>query len=124
MGKIWRNYKLPISAVMLIAGMLLLFFSTYYLMFYRQQPDFVKNITEPLGNWNYWVFLLGLVLAAAGAWYIYDTLRKLREFFEYLHSDSKATFRNNLADLMYLAEHLGDRYVEMVEEKKREWKIK
>ena len=68
--------------------------------------------------------VLGLILVAVGGWYTFDTIRKRREFEEYINSESKRKFTQNLRELEEISYKLGERYESRLNEKKREWKIK
>ena len=120
----FKEYLWIPMIILAIAGVFLLTTSVYGFFFKEQQPDFIKNFNDSIGNWIYWTFVGGVVFIVAGVWYIVDIYRSRKELLEYLEGDSKAKFVKNLRRIEELAHKLGSKYIEMVEEKKRKWRIK
>ncbi len=122
-----RNYRLPISFIAFVAGLYFGITSGYWVV---QRAGLIsKNasfeyLTAWANAWNWWLLILGVILIFAGGWYFWDTLRKMREFEEYMESESRKKFKENIRELEEIAYKLGDRYMERLEEKKREWRIK
>ena len=122
-----RPYILPISIFLLGAGIYLTVTGGYWVL---QRSEFISKddtfeyLTAWAGAWNWWFLIMGLILAFVGGWYAVDTIRKKREFEEYINSESKKNFQQNLRELEEIAYKLGPRYEERLEEKKREWRIK
>ncbi len=126
----WRKIRpfiLPISIILFGAGLYWSITSGYWVL---QRSEFIEKndtfeyLTAWAGAWNWWFLTLGLILLFVGGWYSFDTIRKKREFEEYINSDSKKKFVQNLRDLEEIAYKLGPVYEERLEEKKREWKVK
>ena len=84
----------------------------------------LDNLTQWAGSWNYWFLGLGLIFLFVGGWYFFDTLRKRREFGEYMSTESKREFINNLREIEEIAYKLGEKHQKILEEKKKKWKIK
>jgi len=84
----------------------------------------MDTLSSWAGAWNYWFLGIGLILMGVGGWYFFDTIRKRRKFEEYIHSESKREFVNNLRELEEIAYKLGERYEKRLEEKKKKWKVK
>ncbi|HHE75781.1 MAG TPA: DUF3198 domain-containing protein [Candidatus Aciduliprofundum boonei] len=84
----------------------------------------MDTLSSWAGAWNYWFLGIGLILMGVGGWYFFDTIRKRRKFEEYIHSESKREFVNNLRELEEIAYKLGERYENRLEEKKKKWKVK
>jgi len=118
-----REYFIYISLFGLAGSFIILLFTFYGLFIPQDSPKFVQAFNNFLGNWIYWVFGLSIIAFFVSLFYTYDILKKRKEFKEYLNSDSKAKFVKKLKDLEILADKLGPRYREMLEEKKREWKV-
>ncbi|NPA75325.1 MAG: DUF3198 domain-containing protein [Euryarchaeota archaeon] len=122
-----RGFILYISIALFALGLYWTITGGYWVL---QRSDFfgkneyLEQLTAWAGEWNFWFLALGLILLTAGAWYTVDTIKKRREFEKYINSDSKRKFTQNLRELEEIAYKLGDKYVERMEEKKREWKIK
>lgn len=121
--KIWREYILYISIVLSVVGLVFLIFSIYGIFASNIAPEYISSFNKDVGDWIYWIFVLSIAVFIAGLYYTYDTIKKAREFFKYLNSDSKSKFISKLKDLEMLAYKLGPRHEEMLEEKKKEWKV-
>ncbi|MDP8012002.1 MAG: DUF3198 domain-containing protein [Thermoplasmata archaeon] len=119
----WREYIIIISIVLLVLGLVFLVFSFYGIFDSSASPDFISTFNKAVGDWIYWIFVLSIAIFLAGLYYTYDTIKKSREFFKYLNSDSKSKFISKLKDLEILADKLGPRHREMLEDKKKEWKV-
>ncbi len=126
----WRRIRpfiLPVSIILLGAGIYWTLTGGYWVL---QRSNFLdKNntfeyLTAWAGEWNWWFLTLGLILLFVGGWYTVDTIRKKMKFEEYINSDSKKKFVQNLRDLEEIAYKLGPVYEERLEEKKKEWKVK
>ncbi|MEM3852423.1 MAG: DUF3198 domain-containing protein [Methanomassiliicoccales archaeon] len=126
MGKpITREYRLELSTLTLIAGLVLLLIGTAGIFF-----GGANGLLSPLlpaahasGNWTYWYMVAGPILFVGGVWWLYDSLRKIRQLSKYLQVDSKAKFVKNLDEIEYLAWLLPQKYEELVLEKKRQFKM-
>ena len=128
MARRWlRNHNLIIAFILFVVGWYMSITSGYWVI---QRAEMIgkdyrmEYLTAWAGNWNYWILGIGVILIFAGGWYLYDIIRKRRKFEEYMETESKKKFKENLRDIEEIAYKLGDRYVERFETKKREWRIK
>lgn len=126
----WRKARefIPhISLILLVLGVYLAITSGYWVLqaagFLNKNPS-LDNLTSWAGAWNYWLLGIGLILIGVGGWYFFDTMRKRRKFEEYIHSESKREFVNNLRELEEIAYKLGEKYENRLEEMKKKWKVK
>ncbi len=122
-----REFILHISLVLFALGIYMTVSGGYWVL--QRSGLFGKvytleHLTSSLGEWNWWILVGGIILVIAGGWYSVDTIRKRREFEEYMESESKREFIKNLRELEELAYKLGEKYQKQLEEKKKEWKIK
>lgn len=122
-----REYMIFIGLLMLGSGLYFTITSGYWVL---QRSEFIEKnysleqLTAWAGNWNWWLLTLGVILISVGGWLTYDTFKKKSEFEEYINTDSKKKFVQNLRDLEEIAYKLGPKYEERLAEKKREWRIK
>ncbi len=128
MARRWfRNHILFIAFLIFVVGWYMSITGGYWAI---QQGNMIgkdyrmEYLTAWAGAWNYWILGIGIILIFIGGWYVYDIFRKRRKFEEYMETESKKKFKENLRDLEEIAYKLGDWYVERLEEKKREWRIK
>ncbi len=120
--RIWREYIVYISFTLMAVGFIFLLITTLA-MFSSSPPDYIKNFHKFTGDWIYWVFFLSIISFFVGLYYFYDTVKKLRKFKEYINSESKSKFLKNLKDLEIISYKLGPKHEEILEKKKREWKV-
>lgn len=120
--RMWREYIVYISFTMMVAGFILLIFSILAI-FSNSPPSYVRQFHSYTGDWIYWIFVISIVLFLTGLYYFYDTLKNLKKFREYINSDSKSKFLKNLKELEIISYKLGPKHEEILEEKKREWKV-
>ncbi|AGB04637.1 Protein of unknown function (DUF3198) [Aciduliprofundum sp. MAR08-339] len=122
-----REYILHISLALFVIGIYLLITSGYWVLastkFIQKDPG-MDYLTAWAGNWNYWLLVLGIIFVIAGGWFTFDTLRKRLKFEEYIDSESKREFVNNLRELEEISYKLGKKYQERLEETKRKWRVK
>lgn len=122
--KILREYIIFFSVLILGLGLFFAICSFYGYFSANYQPGFFKVINDILGYWTVWVLIFSIIVIFIGTWYTYDTIRKRREFEEYIKTDRKASFIKHLKDLEVIAYKLGPRYQNILKEKKEIWKIK
>ncbi len=119
-----REYIIFFSVLIMGLGLFFAISSFYGAFLSTYQPDFFKLINDILGYWTVWVLILSIIVIFIGAWYTYDTIRKRKQFEEYINTDSKANFLKHLKDLEVISYKLGTRYQEILKDKKQNWKIK
>ncbi|MGC8663799.1 MAG: DUF3198 domain-containing protein [Thermoplasmata archaeon] len=121
--KSWREYIIFISIILFVVGFVFMIFSILGIFASSSVPGYILSFHKAVGDWIYWIFIISIATFIIGLYYTYDTIKKSREFFKYLNSDSKSKFISKLKDLEILAYKLGPRYKEMLDEKKKEWKV-
>ncbi len=77
-----------------------------------------------IGNWAFWVILLGAVMFTPSIYYLVVFIQQLKEFKELIATDSKAIFIKNQDRIEELAWRLHPIYEKMVIDKKAKLKIK
>ncbi len=84
----------------------------------------LQEFYKTLGNYIYWLFIIMLTLTIAAAWIFGDLMIKLKKFDNLIKSDSKATFVRNQNELEELAWSLGPKYLDILNERKRKFRIR
>jgi hypothetical protein len=126
--EIYRKYKLQLSIIGLIIGLIFLLLSAAGIFF--NDFDIVKNnnalqeIFKTFGNYIYWLFIIMITLTIASAWIFGDLILKLRKFNNLIKSESKATFVRNQNELEELAWNLGPKYLDILNKRKRKFRIR
>lgn len=77
-----------------------------------------------IGNWGFWVIMIGLIILIPGAYYLAVFVKQLREFRSLMATDSKQAFVKNQDRIEELAWRLHPKYERMVVEKKARLKVK
>ncbi|MDP6155939.1 MAG: DUF3198 domain-containing protein [Candidatus Thermoplasmatota archaeon] len=84
----------------------------------------MKDFAHMVGDWNWWIFLLSIIAAIAGAGYFIDFLRKKSEFMELIDTSSKKAYLEKQEDIEMLAWKLGTSFEALVDEKMAQLRIK
>ncbi len=118
-----RDNQIILSIVVLIAGAYLFILGLFSVVLGDHAPDALLSMADMLGNWIYWLFVLGAFLTFAFSWYLVDLYLKIQEFKELMDTESKSRFIKNIARIETLAIHLGSDYEDKVIEKEEEYNI-
>ena len=77
-----------------------------------------------LGDWYYWLVMVGVPLLLVGIIWLWIYLVRIREFHKALQEKSKANFLKSMDDTEYFAWRLPMKYELELEAKKAEFNIK
>jgi hypothetical protein len=123
-----KNHKFELSGIGLIITGILLFVSTVGVFFPKSElatdSEYISNILDFLGDWDYWVFIITIIVFVACLWIFIDFILKLRKFSNYIETGSKSTFIKNKEEIEFLAWELGEKFIEQYEERKKELRIR
>ncbi|MEM0158041.1 MAG: DUF3198 domain-containing protein [Thermoplasmataceae archaeon] len=119
-----REFQAYIYLVFLALGIVLLFITSNDLIFYNTSIYDSGLTFKVAGDWEYWIFALGIVLVMLFAYMYTKITRDYRKFRTILDGNSKQTFVKNLKNLQKIARNLGPRYEEELRRKIEEWKVK
>jgi len=121
-----RELRLELSAMVFLPGIIMTIFAiNHYAIGPGGLPDVFRNIDTAIGNWIIWVAFSGPLLLLGGGWYLFDTIRKRREFERLIDTDSKAKLVRSQDRLERLAwYYLGSEYVKRVQKRKDELNLK
>ena len=113
--------RLEIYVVLAVLG--IVFLPLSFSSLYLEDTPLARPLQDA-GNWNYWIMFLSALSLLYGGYYSVTYIRKRREFFSILNSGSKAKIAKNAKKLREDALWLGRKYVDFLEEKFRELKIR
>jgi len=119
-----REIIAPLSVVLIVLGALSFLMGTIWIWFSNAEIWMLSSIVESLNNWNYYLFVIGIVLLITGAWYLYDFFRKRKFLLEEIKTDRRSDLVKRKAELEDIVKRLPKKYEKMLEDKKRELKIK
>ncbi|MCD6571843.1 MAG: hypothetical protein J7K62_01065 [Thermoplasmata archaeon] len=122
--KIFREYLLPINIIILIAGAFLITMGTIWIWFNNLELDGFTDLVHLIGGYNYWLFAFGILLLGIAVWYIFDFYRKRKFVLEELKTDKRSEFIKKHLEVEEAVKYLPSKYRKMLEEKKKELKIK
>ena len=126
--KFIRNHRLELSSIGLIISGIFLFIGTAGWLFpdsdLVNDSEYLQQILEPIGNYDFWVFVPSVIAFAILFWFFYDFIAKSRKFSNLIEISSKSNFKKNKSEMEFLAWELGDKFVERFEERKRELRIR
>jgi hypothetical protein len=116
--------KLTLSALSIVVGIPLIIMSILSLMYKPTDVGITATAHDLLGDWAYWLVIIGIILSAVGIYVIIIFFRQLKEFKKLIDDPSKAKFIKNLDRTEELAWRLNPKYEKVVIERKRKYKIK
>ena len=119
----YKKNQFMISPILLIISAVVLVLGLFGTVLSNNAPGFLTEIEDTLGNWSYWLLLLGGLFTFIFAFVIIDLYRKLNEFKELFETTSKSKFIKNIARIETLALKLGPKYEEKVIDKEEEYNI-
>ena len=118
-----RDYQSFIYLVLGAVGVTILFVSINDLIIHNASISSAITF-QPLGNWLYWVFAIGLVFALVFFYMFFKIIDDTKKFERLINSSSKQSFVTNLKDLEKLSKTLGRKYSLELKQTKQKWKVK
>jgi hypothetical protein len=101
-----------------------LIISIFSLLYSDGDGGLERWANDAVGNWAFWLLILGLLLLVPGIYYLMVFIKQMKEFRELMKTDSKALFIKNQDRIEELAWRLHPKYERMVIEKKLKLKVK
>ena len=83
-----------------------------------------SNDMLKLGDWDYWLAMIGVPVLLVGIIWLWMYLARVREFRKALQEKSKANFLKVMDETEYLAWRLPMKYEKELDAKKTEFNIK
>ncbi|NLK25435.1 MAG: hypothetical protein GX307_02535 [Euryarchaeota archaeon] len=77
-----------------------------------------------MGNWDYWVLIIGVFVALIGGLWFATYISNIRKFHKLLNEQSKANFMKKQDDIEYLAWQLPLKYENELAMKKKYFGLK
>ena len=123
-----REYVLPFSIVTLIVGLFLFFMGIIWYIFRdlatNQTLGFYSNIIEEVGDWNFYLLVIGFIVTITGAWYIFSYYKKRKFVLEEIQTNKRSELLKRHSELKNAVKHLPSKYKKMLKEKEEELRIK
>ena len=121
------EYRLELCAFLCLLSIFLTIIGVAGTFFSERLPgylSFLEELSNPFGDWVYWLSIIGPLLLVGAAWWLYDYIKKTRSLARLIATPSKAKFVRNLDEIEYLAWSLPQRFETEVLEMKRRFNIK
>ena len=122
-GKItgfFREYVFGLSIITFIIGLALLILSLIHYFLEDYQPEFIKS----LADWNFYLVIIGLIVFAFGAYYLYSYLKNRKFVLEELKTNKRSELLKRHGELKDTVRFLPSKYKKMLKEKENELRIK
>lgn len=122
-GKItvfFREYVFGLSIITFIVGLVTLILSLIHYFLAEYQPEFIKN----LGEWNFYLVIIGLIIFAFGAYYLYSYLKNRKFVLEELQTNKRSEILKKHVELKDTVRYLPSKYKRLLKEKENELRIK
>lgn len=122
-GKItgfFREYIFGLSIITFIVGLALLILSLIHYFLAEYQPEFIEN----LGEWNFYLVLIGLIIFAFGVYYLYSYLKNRKFVLEEFKTNKRSELLKKHSELKDTVRYMPSKYKKMLKEKEEELRIK
>lgn len=115
-----REYVFIFSILLMIVGVILLSMGVMYYAFPTANIDFVMNI----GEWNFYIGILGLIALAFGIYYLYSFEKNKRFVEKELQTQKRSEFLKRHIEVRNTVKHLPSKYSQLLKQKEKELRIK
>ncbi len=123
-----QDFRFEFAGLFFALGVLLVFFALVgyvpQLREWARGVGLLDIIMNGLGGYIFWEAILAALVMLVGAFDLYDTMKKTREFEKLMTTTSKEVFLKNRKRVKHLAEYdLPERYWRRVQKKELDLKI-
>jgi amino acid transporter len=122
-----REYILGLSILTIIPGVVFIFMGVVYVFFISiAEPtnSLLHFIKDPLGVWNDYILVAGLIIFGIGVYYLYSYLNKRKFVLDELKTDKRSEILKKRSKLEATVKHLPSKYQRMLSEKEEEFNIR
>jgi uncharacterized membrane protein len=122
-----REYILGLSILTIIPGLLFIVMGIVYLFFIdiaKPANALLHFIYDPVGIWNDYLLVAGLIIFGIGVYYLYSYLTKRKFVMDELKTDKRSEILKKRNKLESTVKHLPSRYQRMLSEKEEELNIR
>ncbi|MEF8834528.1 MAG: DUF3198 domain-containing protein [Candidatus Thermoplasmatota archaeon] len=120
----YRQNEFVISIIAIMVGTVMLLIGLFGTLLSDYSPEGFTVMTNAIGNWKWWLLVVGIILIFIFAIMIYLRIKRLREFKDLFETESKSKFRKNVVEIEELAIKLGPEFEDKVVEKEEEFNLK
>ncbi|MCL5678633.1 MAG: DUF3198 domain-containing protein [Candidatus Thermoplasmatota archaeon] len=119
-----KDYQFYIYLVAFVISFFVLVISANDVIFHS---DFLSNSAlsfSSLGNWDYWIFVAGVIFTLLFFYFLYKITIDMRKFEELVSKQSKYNFVKSMKDLQKIARRLGPKYERQLAAAMEKFKVK
>lgn len=116
-----REYVFGLSLITIVIGLLIFLPSVmHYILPDNIEPILIKG----LGDWNFYLLIIGLIVFGVGISYLYNYIKNKRFILSEIDTNKRSEFIKRHSDLKNATRHMPNKYKDMIKEKEKELKIK
>jgi hypothetical protein len=122
-----REYILGLSILTIIIGAIFCFMGVVYLFFITIAEPVnspIHFIKDPIGIWNDYILIAGLIILGVGVYYIYSYITKRKYVLDELKTDKRSEILKKRSKLESTVKKLPSKYQKMLTEKEEEFNIR
>jgi len=122
-----REYVLGLSILTIIIGTLFIFMGVVYLFFINIAEPVTSPlhfIKDPLGIWNDYILIAGLIILGIGVYYLYSFVTKRKYILDELKTDKRSEIQKKRSKLESTVKQLPSKYQKMLSDKEEEFNIR
>jgi hypothetical protein len=122
-----REYTLALSILIIIPGVVFIFMGLIYLFLSsvaEPTTSLFHFIKDPLGVWNDYILIAGLIIFGIGVYYLYSYSNKRKFVLDELKTDKRSEILKKRNKLESTVKHLPKKYQRMLAEKEDEFNIR
>ena len=115
-----REYSFGLSNILFIVGLVLLLLSLIHYFLTEYQPEFIENLED----WNLYLAIIGFIVFAFGAYYLYIYLKNRKFVLDELKTNKRSELLKKHSELKDTVRYLPSKYKKMLKDKENELRIK
>jgi hypothetical protein len=122
-----REYVLALSVLIIIPGIIFMIMGLVYNFFIKiAEPtnSVLHFIKDPIGIWNDYILVLGLIIFGIGVYYVYSYRKKRQFLLDELQTDKRSEIIKKRTKLEATVKHLPTKYQRMLAAKEDELNIR
>lgn len=122
-----REYVFMLSILLMIPGIVFIFMGIVYVFFVgiaEPTTSLLHFIYSPIGIWNDYLLVAGLIIFGIGLYYVYSYITKRNFVLDELKTDKRSEILKKRNKLEATVKHLPSKYQRMLSEKEEELNIR
>ncbi|MCX6661637.1 MAG: hypothetical protein NTY91_03715 [Euryarchaeota archaeon] len=122
-----REYILVLSILILIPAVIFILMGVVYLFFINAVEPVTSPlhfIKDPVGIWNDYILIAGLIILGIGVYYLYSYITKRKYVLDELKTDKRSEILKRRSKLESTVKKLPSKYQKMLSDKEDEFNIR